>query len=813
MKITKVQHDDDDDVEEELLNLDDLLRELRENSGEFFSKLPSDIILDNIFSSLPLKSLSQCRWVCKTWYRFIHHPRFAQIHYQMAIQNRCSPCLGFFLDPCDDSELRLIDHQVFDNLKTSVVSSDVETYPLVEFGFSDLQIIGVVNGLVCFGEHHHRSYLPRKYIIYNPITGEHFQLPEDTCIFTDIDFAALGFDSAANEYKVIRIRDDHRGAEIFTLGTTRWRRVEDHVPKIYKTQPFSVLVNGNLHWISSKQDGPLSIFAFNVASEKFCEFESPPFQQEQGRLKGALRVIEELLCFIDMKEFDEFEMWVMKDYGVQGSWAKEYKFNAQVLNCTLHNYMCGQNVFKLKNGEFLVKYGPKDFGYYDAKQQTCQPVLLPITYDCKYGLHHDDCEYDLPHVFLLGSLFSPKNIGRLASSTQTQISDQEEEEEEKESLKDEEGEEIDLRVLQEMSGELFSKLPGDIIVNILCQIPVKSLSSQCRMVCKTWYDLIGHPHFAEFHYRWAMQNCCSPCVVLCDGMSGFWFIDHQVFDNLETSAPVHSLEFLKEPEFEKTLQVIGSVNGLLCFSEDQYKCSYPVFYYICNPITGEHIRLPRARELFHVEVSAFGFDSTTNEYKVIRFHYDQDEGEVYTLGSSRWRRINYGVPYETFRHPFGMLVSNHLHWISSGDGVPLTIVAFDMAAEEVHQIEPPPLVSTDIKSSLGVIEERLCFFRKLGDNYFEIWVMKDYGEQGYWAKEYFFDPEVTAYLSCSDTYTVSKLRNGEFLVCCGPTNLSYYDVKKETCRPIVVESHFIFFTIFQVGSLFSPKNVSRLSRK
>ncbi|KAF9609005.1 hypothetical protein IFM89_012344 [Coptis chinensis] len=467
--------------------------------------------------------------------------------------------------------------------------------------------------------------------------------------------------------------------------------------------------------------------------------------KNKAALKAFMKVIEELLCFIDMKEFDEFEMWVMKDYGVQGSWAKEYKFNAQVLNCTLHNYMCAQNVFKLKNGEFLVKYGPKDFGYYDAKQQTCQPVLLPITDDCKYGLPHDDCEYDLPHVLLLGSLFSPKNIGRLASSTQTQISDQEEEEEEKESLKDEEGEEIDLWVLQEMSGELFSKLPGDIIVNILCRIPVKSLSSQCRMVCKTWYDLIGHPHFAEFHYRWAIQNCCSPCVVLCDGMSGFWFIDHQVFDNLETSAPVHSLEFLKEPEFEKTLQA------------------------------------PRgARELFHVEVSAFGFDSTTNEYKVIRFHYDQDQGEVYTLGSSRWRRINYGVPYETFRHPFGMLVSNHLHWISSGDGVPLTIVAFDMAAEEVHQIEPPPLVSTDINSSLGVIEERLCFFRKLGDNYFEIWVMKDYGEQGYWAKEYFFDPEVTAYLSCSDHYTVSKLRSGEFLVLLGPTNLGYYDVKKET---------------------------------
>ncbi|KAF9624254.1 hypothetical protein IFM89_009162, partial [Coptis chinensis] len=399
-----------------------------------------------------------------------------------------------------------------------------------------------------------------------------------------------------------------------------WRRVEDRVPKIDIIRPFSLLVNGNLHWVSSsgRGDEPLSIFAFNVALEKFQEFESPPFplqEQQQQRLLMGLRVIEERLCFIVDKTLDEFEMWVMKDYGVQGSWAKEYKFNAQVVKYTLYANMCGHNAVKLKSGEFLVQYGPKDFGYYDAKQQTCRHILVPNT---------DECEDDLLPVFLLGSLFSPKNVGRLASSTQTHISDEEEEEEE--SLKDE-GEEIDLRVLQEMSGELFSKLPGGIILNILCGIPVKCLSSQCRLACKTWYNFIRHPHFSEVHYRWAIQNCCSPCVVLCHGRDDFWLIDHQVFDNLETSAPVRSLEFLKEPEFEKSLEVIGSFNGLLCLSEDQYRCSYPVFYYICNPITGEHIRLLRAGELFHVEVSTFGVDSTTNEYKVIRFHYDRDEGE------------------------------------------------------------------------------------------------------------------------------------------------------------------------------------------
>ncbi|KAF9607366.1 hypothetical protein IFM89_033954 [Coptis chinensis] len=86
-------------------------------SGDF----PSDVLL-GILSRLPLKSLSNFRWVCKTWYNAIHHPRFAMKHYVHALQNR-SPCIVISVDKGVDY---LVDHQVFDNHQVSTVPYSLE---------------------------------------------------------------------------------------------------------------------------------------------------------------------------------------------------------------------------------------------------------------------------------------------------------------------------------------------------------------------------------------------------------------------------------------------------------------------------------------------------------------------------------------------------------------------------------------------------------------------------------------------------------------------------------------------------------------
>ncbi|KAF5205471.1 hypothetical protein FRX31_004941 [Thalictrum thalictroides] len=62
------------------------------------------------------------------------------------------------------------------------------------------------------------------------------------------------------------------------------------------------------------------------------------------------------------------------------------------------------------------------------------------------------------------------------------------------------------------------------------------------------------------------------------------------------------------------------------------------------------------------------------------------------------------------------------------------------------------------------------------------------------------------------------LRNGEFLLQYGRQKVGYYDPKSETFRPIVIQNdrrlrEGYVQAVIQVGSLFSPKNLSRLTNR
>ncbi|PIA63870.1 hypothetical protein AQUCO_00201297v1 [Aquilegia coerulea] len=125
---------------------DDIIIELLLQMSGKFSMLPSDIFL-NILSRVPLKSLSQCRWVSKSWYHLIKHPCFVKNHFEWASKNS-SPC-AILSDW--DKEFYLIDHQVFDCLETSATVKKLnfnkfeQVFQAEEF-YKVFEIVGSING-------------------------------------------------------------------------------------------------------------------------------------------------------------------------------------------------------------------------------------------------------------------------------------------------------------------------------------------------------------------------------------------------------------------------------------------------------------------------------------------------------------------------------------------------------------------------------------------------------------------------------------------------------------------------------------------
>ena len=124
---------------------------------------------------------------------------------------------------------------------------------------------------------------------------------------------------------------------------------------------------------------------------------------------------------------------------------------------------------------------------------------------------------------------------------------------------------------------------------------------------------------------------------------------HEDNDNNDSSS--EQIQDLKLPLRSSRLsyfQLVGSANGLFCLYEEN-RCI------LWNPCIRKFITLPNpsvTAEFFCY--LAFGFDSRTNDYKVVRIAYKSDtryEGakpplvEVYSVSEGSWRVTSGGDSY------------------------------------------------------------------------------------------------------------------------------------------------------------------------
>ncbi|XP_026429567.1 F-box protein At3g07870-like [Papaver somniferum] len=199
------------------------------------------------------------------------------------------------------------------------------------------------------------------------------------------------------------------------------------------------------------------------------------------------------------------------------------------------------------------------------------------------------------------------------------------------------------------------------------------------------------------------------------------------------------------PVFSKS--VVGSCNGLICFSEDEHIIVQEPSY-ICNPITSEYVNIPRLNVKRNSECDAmvcgFVYHTSTKKYKVVKICYIQNQplGKVmvYTLGSgSGWRDIG-ETAYSlrptrgsfhaifSYRSPFGALANGALHWLINEN----MILSFDLANENLYLL-PFPLFDRTIGRwdyfQVVVLGGCLCFVhKKPGEPLLDIWFLRKQGE-------------------------------------------------------------------------------------
>ncbi|KAL4575328.1 hypothetical protein LXL04_022170 [Taraxacum kok-saghyz] len=315
----------------------------------------------------------------------------------------------------------------------------------------------------------------------------------------------------------------------------------------------------------------------------------------------------------------------------------------------------------------------------------------------------------------------------------------------------------------------MDNLPREILSNIFLRLLAKQLA-QMRSVSKTWNTLLSKRSFVKSHLHRSIKNNDKLLLVSFQGFS----LHSKPFTAHRSRCPRIELpDFIKlpvEPQFEDTYgKVIGSVNGLICFSSES---SLYCFLHIWNPSLSSVVTLPPFYQPNHGYYPfrffmRFGFDPRSDDYKIVKItsilgkppgdHVLQSflgvlkdvvkewkQVEVYSMRKGAWQSTTQRFPshitwIDDQDEVFVDGYDGHIHWLcyTNLKGKRQVIVAFDVGHETFSEIPLPDSIldyNMNRLNVLGHLGGKLCVMSAVVDKGCEVWVMNEHGVAESWVK-------------------------------------------------------------------------------
>ncbi|XP_019192972.1 PREDICTED: F-box protein At3g07870-like isoform X2 [Ipomoea nil] len=360
--------------------------------------LPQEIMAD-IISRLPITSLVQFSFACKSFNHFSRDPHLVNLH--LSRTHDADPCLIFH------SDYPLRNQLSFVQLSGQNLDDETQKARRINIPFAasmpEFSVVGSCNGLLCLSD----SLLNQSLCVYNPFTGDYKVLPRFMEFEEQQVVIGFGFHPGIKDYKVIRIvqytntyhgqvtpspyrrrigfrRYDRSDVQVFSLARNIWRSI-GKTPYQIAPKSSSVVFNGRWHCLSRLGRDRL-ILSLDLADEQFREVQKPEFAPYPARFCSYhLVVVRDCLgvAFTAPPSYGgSLEIWAMKVYDVKESWVKEYAIASPgpplrlFSNQDLTPYGIWTNVrfgraftvlCVLKNGEILIEYKNGGLVSYDPQ--------------------------------------------------------------------------------------------------------------------------------------------------------------------------------------------------------------------------------------------------------------------------------------------------------------------------------------------------------------------------------------------------------------------------------------------------------------
>ncbi|XP_004250283.2 F-box protein CPR1 isoform X1 [Solanum lycopersicum] len=278
-----------------------------------------EVILMDIFSRLPVKSLLRFKCVSKFWETLISDPYFKMKHLNRAKNDqdsqklltslRCRNSRMFSMYCCPLSPVQLVEGVQKLNFPSNYSVSRCKIHCCYD-GSAVMEVPGNLNEDTAF-------------LLWNPSTGESIVLPSPEFPPNKSPCFGLGYDSTSGEYKIVQI---YQGldlpCEILALKGGSWRRSDKHPHGIYClmfAMQFLTFVHAAFHWISMSRNYSV-VLSFSISNEAYGEI---PLTEEISR-PGAvigITVLDGMLSVHSNCRYDQsnrtIKLWVLKEYGIK----------------------------------------------------------------------------------------------------------------------------------------------------------------------------------------------------------------------------------------------------------------------------------------------------------------------------------------------------------------------------------------------------------------------------------------------------------------------------------------------------------------
>ncbi|XP_030961616.1 F-box protein At3g07870-like [Quercus lobata] len=320
---------------------------------------------------------------------------------------------------------------------------------------------------------------------------------------------------------------------------------------------------------------------------------------------------------------------------------------------------------------------------------------------------------------------------------------------------------------------MWDSLPHEILTHVFLRLPIKSIIT-CTSVSKTWKSLIRNPSFISTHLLHSSNNLLlfrlrpEPLAKAVKQLKRIGDEKEVYALHWDDNTNFHQYTTFDDFPFHgqsgtEVFRVVGTCNGLICLADDLLY-TYAYNFILWNPCVKKYVRLPHPNFSFmttgpYTTAVGFGFDSKTNDYKVVRFVAPEDgdfeEGEflpkveVYSLATGKWRVVTAQCPKCAVRD--AMLVCQRLQAFVNG-ALHLVcykrtqeirflyfVLVFDLEDEVFREIPLPKHSDSNMfywnwvsilayGNSIALLEPGYLL------HILDIWVLKNYADASSWTK-------------------------------------------------------------------------------